>query len=286
MDSLCIFACSDQFQLPEKGFEFVRVIQHLCHRLDITLTHFDFALNQDENGALSNEGNFDAHGLKHLKRALTEKPIYQLALWSDYSENPYYNLLFELIDKRRFDNYKYAYVQFPMHYLGAFTSSGIFSLVSSTLSEMNRVGQLDYAMVTTMDSSIPASYFRGIFTTNLSDNEALNLATWENKFFKRKTELRDLYWGNLLGSGHLSQVADSQAFIIRLEALIGTERITTIDDALYFMLPSPKVSSDPVADAVKSLLEELDLLMQPDEQAIEMVNHSLTRLYARKKRDN
>jgi hypothetical protein len=134
-----------------------------------------------------------------------------------------------------------------------------------------------------MSSALPGTYFRGIFTTDLSDDQALDIATWETKIDERKTKLRGLYWGNLIGPGHLSQLKDKQVFIARLEALIGSQCLTTINgDALFFMLPSLDMTSDPVASSVESLLKEEDLLMQPNDQAREMVNRSLTRSYGRK----
>jgi hypothetical protein len=151
------------------------------------------------------------------------------------------------------------------------------------VSALNRIGQLDYALVTTMDPALPSSFFRSIFTSNLSDDEALDLATWKLKLNERKTKLRGLYWGNLLGPGHLAQLTDKRAFLSSLETLVGSHRLTTINgEALFFMLPSPDLTSDPVAASVETLLKENDLLMQPDDQAREIVNRSLTRLYAKR----
>lgn len=285
MKDFCLFACSDQFQLPEKGLEFVGVIQNLCRNLGIGLTHFDYALDQDENGGeLSNEGSFDPDGIDRLKRALAEQPVFELALWSDYDKHPYYDLQSELIGTGRFGGYNYVVVQFPMHHVGNLTSTALFYFVSGLVSALNRIGQLDYALATTMDSALPGSYFRGIFTSNLSDDEALDLATWKLKLDERKTKMRGLYWGNLLGPGHLAQLTDKRAFLSRLETLVGSQSLTTINgDALFFMLPSLDVTSDPVSASVESLLKEYDLLIQPDDQAREMVNRSLTRLYARKR---
>ncbi len=285
MKDFCLFACSDQFQLPEKGLDYVGVIQNLCQQLGIVLTHFAYDLDRDVYGKRpTNEGRFDPDGVARLKQVITERSLYQLALWSDYDEHPYFDLRSELNDSNRFGFYSYAYIQFPLHHEVNPISTDLFSFVSSLLSSLNRIGQMDYALVTMMDSALPATFFLNVFTTNLSDDEALNLATWKIKLEERKTKLRGLYWGNLLGPGHLSQLTDRQAFLARLEALIGSQRLTTINgDALFFMLPSPDMISDPAAASVESLLKEQDLLMQPDDRAREMVNSSLTRLYARKR---
>jgi hypothetical protein len=284
MKDFCLFACSNQFQLPEKGLEFVGMIQNLCRNLGIGLTHFDYALDQDENGGgLSNEGSFDPDGTDRLKRALAEQPVFELALWSDYDKHPYYDLQSELIGTGRFGGYNYVVVQFPMLHVGNLPPPALFSFVSSLVSALNRIGQLDYALATTMDPALPGSFFRGIFTSNLSDDEALDLATWKLKLNERKIKLRGLYWGNLLGPGHLAQLIDKQAFLSSLETLVGSHRLTTINgETLFFMLPSPDLTSDPVAASVEALLRENDLLMQPDDQAREMMNRSLTRLYAKR----
>src|SRR5258708_18068855 len=127
-----------------------------------------------------------------------------------------------------------------MQHISNLTPSTLVSLINRFLSALNHIGQLDYALVTTMKPTLPSTYFRNIFTSNLSYDEALNLGTWEHKLDERKIKLRGLYWGNFLGPGHLSQLTDKQAFIAHLVALVGDQRLIIIKgNALFFMLPSP-----------------------------------------------
>ncbi len=43
MTNLCLFACSEQFQLEEGALTFVDVIQDLGQQLGIKLTHIDYS---------------------------------------------------------------------------------------------------------------------------------------------------------------------------------------------------------------------------------------------------
>lgn len=282
MKNFCMFACSDEFQLQENALEFVGIIQDLSRQLGIVLTHFDYALAEDENvNNMTHESPFDTDSTDQLKLVLGEQSVWALALWAGHDEpgkEPYFDLDSELVDTGLVNGYKYTYVHFPMDYIGNLTSITLFSFANSLLSSLNRLGKLDYALIMTMDAALPSTYFHGIFTSGLSDDEALNLATWERKFVERKIRLRGLYWGNLLSAEHLSRLADKGVFIDRLEALVGSHRLATINgDDLFFMLPSSDIATDPVAGSVEALLKEHDLLMQPDDEAKRVVGRLVSR---------
>src|SRR5258708_30488002 len=105
MKNFCLFACSDQFQFPEKGLEFVSVIHNLCQQLGVELTHFDYLLEEENGRELLNEGRFNSDGIDRLNRVLVEKPIFSIGLWSDSVKHPYYDLQSELINTGRTDGY-------------------------------------------------------------------------------------------------------------------------------------------------------------------------------------
>jgi hypothetical protein len=222
------------------------------------------------------EGRFDPDGISPLKQILAEQPVYQLSLFSQDDEHSSGNLRCEIFDEERFRGNRYAYIQFPLSRVEGLTGSALFAFVSSLLSALDQIGSLDYAMITIMESSLPATYFREAFSEDLSDEEALNLATWISQSKSCKTKLRGLYWGNLLGPGHLSQIADRSTFMNRLAALVGSQRMTHIRrDMLFFILPSSDVTSDPIVSSVAALLNEHHLLMQPDDRAREIFRRIL-----------
>lgn len=278
MNDFCLFACSDQFQLPAKGPEWINAMQGLCRQLGIRLTNYAYDLDWEVSDADGAEGRFDPGEIDPLKQILAEKPVYQLLLWSQNDETAPANFRCEMFDEARFQGNRHVYLQFPMSRVERMKRGERFAFASNLLSSLNQVGKLDYAMITIMGSSLPATYFREAFTEDLSDEEALNLATWISQSKTHKTKLRGLYWGNFLGPGHLAQLTDKSAFMKRLSGMIGNQQISQIrPDSLFFMLPSAEGISDPIAASVASLLKEQDLLMQPDDRAREILRRSITK---------
>jgi hypothetical protein len=153
----------------------------------------------------------------------------------------------------------------------------ILSLTSQLLRSLNHLGNIDYALLTIMDSSLCQIYFRGIFTSDLSDEEALDIAMWENKYVKRKELARGLFWGNLLSVNHLRRIVDKKKFDERLENYVDDLHTTINGDDLFFMLPTINTKSDPTAIAVRTLLKEYDLIMEPDDNDREIVSRLVSR---------
>jgi len=278
MNDFCLFACSDQFQLPAKGLEWINAVQGLCRQLEIRLTNYAYDLDWEVSDADGAEERFDPSEIDPLKQILAENPVYQLSLWSQNDEAATVNLRCEIFDEARFHGNRRAYLQFPMSQVEGRTPGALFAFAGNLLSMLDRIGALDYAMITRMKSSLPAMYFREAFTEDLSDEEALNQATWISQGKTHKTKLRGLYWGNFLGPGHLAQIADRSAFMKRLSELIGNPSISQIrPDTLFFMLPTAEGSADPVTASVASFLKEHDLLMQPDDEARDILRRSITK---------
>lgn len=273
MRDFCLFACSDQFDLPEKGAQFLEVTLNLCQQLGVEITHYFYTLDPKENlPNLSREGKLTLNGKNLLIKALTEKPIKELVLWSDYPEHEYYEFKTEIINTGPFNRYKYVYLELPMDYINRLETTFLFVLVNKLLYDWNQIGQLDYALVTEMDSSLPSTYFSNIFTDDLNKEQALDIATWITNLNERRKKIRGVYWGNLLGPGHLSQANDKMAFISHLETLMKGSKITVIDNkSLFFMFSSPDISNDPIAKEVKSFLKNQNFLMEGDEVAMAMI---------------
>jgi hypothetical protein len=285
MKDLCLFACSDQFQLSFKALEYVELIQSLGRQFGVELTHLDYSVGEDENGnVISNDIYLDTDGAAKLKQISDSQSICELALSSDRVENPYFELQSEWIETGGSDSYKFMYIQIPMKYVDNLPPADTFSLMVNSITSLNQIGRLDYALVTIMDAVIPSTYFRGIGTSDLSKNDVLDLTVWERRLNERKTKLRGVYWGNLLGPQHIIRLPDKQAFIARLETLLGSDRLVSINgEALFFMLPSSEPSLNPVKASIEELLMEYDLLMQPDDEVRESVEQSLKILALGKK---
>jgi len=277
MKDLCLFTCSDQFQLSIKALEYVELIQSLGRQFGIELTHLYYSRGEDKNGNdISNEINFDPDGVEKLRQALDSGSVCDLALWSDQPKHPYFDLHSELTDEEKTHGYKFMYIQIPTSYIENLPPADTFSLMVSLISSVNQIGRLDYAYVTIMDSALPSTFFRGIGTSNLSKNDVLDLTLWESRRNERRTKLRGVYWGNLLGPHHLARLPDKQAFIVRLETLLGGDRVASVNgNALFFMLPFSDPSLNPVKASIEELLMKYDLLMQPDDEVREMVEQHL-----------
>lgn len=274
MNDFCLFACSDEFQLS-RGLEFIRIVQDLCQQLGLVLNKMDYTFADDELDNAQNEAVINSENLNHLDLILRKEMIDELLLWSDRipsGESEYINLDAELRSKK-FDNYKYVCIYFRMEFVENWAMAKLFSLASDSLNVLNHLGRLDYALITTMKAFLPQTYFRGIFTSGLSKEAALNLAMWKQTYVDRKKKLRGLYWGNLLSSSHLAQIGNKGEFLDILETS-GCLYTPINGDDLFFMFPSSS-SLIPSRDLIEAFLKKNDLLMEPDDKAREDVNRYL-----------
>lgn len=261
--------------------EFIELVQSLSEHLGMTLTHvgYSFGTKQEEDEIVTSNSRYE--GVDSVRSLLAKYAPLELALWSNFDEPDraqHLNLYAKLVTGEILSKVRFAYIQFPLERIGHLTSITLFHFVSASLTRLNASGQLDYALVTTMDAQAhPSTYFHGIFTRGLSHIEALNLATWQRNIDQRKTKLRGVYWGNLLGARHLSQLVDRGTFIDRLEALVGSHQLTSLSgDDLFFMLPTSNATTDPVAGSVEALLAEHGLLMEADDDAKKVVDSLVT----------
>lgn len=282
MNNYCLFICSDQIRMNESTDTFIDVVNDFGQSVGLKLTHISATIKVDETETdiTTSESLFSVDAANTLKNDVKTKLLSGLSIWSaqyDLEENYYLNLLAEMVDAGPSYNYKFVTISFPMELIEGMTINDIFSRTSKLLKSLNRLGKIDYALLTTMNSSLVQTYFRGIFTSELSDEEALDIAMWENKHGDRKNLLRGIFWGNLLAASHLRKIPDRDNFIERLSRLVDGLYTTISGDDLFFMLPTITMKSDPSAISVKTLLKEYDLIMEPDDDDYEIVSRLVSR---------
>lgn len=282
MKNYCLFVCFDGINMNHSVDVFVSIVQDLSQSLNINLTHIDYSFieEEDEEFASTHESFFSSEVVTFLNKALQTKALSGLALWSaqnDLGRWSYPKIYAELVDAGLGHDYKYIVMSFPMILIEDMAMTKIFSLTSQLLASLKHLGKPDYGFVTTINPSLVSTYFRGIFTSNLSDEEALDIAMWENRFVERKNLLRGLFWGNLLSSNHLIRIPDFKKFLSRLELSVDSLHNTITDDDLFFMLPTTNTKSDLAAEAVRILLKEYDLIMEPDNNDREVVSRLVSR---------
>ncbi len=273
MKDFCLFVCSDNFELRSKALSFIIEIRYISEQLGISLTHLGYSFKATESSDnFYHEGPFNLENVEKLKLALEHNLISEINLQAvSEIENGYLNS--ELIVSEIYNDYKYLYIQFPLSRIVDMPLPTLFLFTSGMLSSLtSTLGQPDYAFFTMMDSKIPPAYFRGIMSPGVSYEEALNLIMWERKLSERKSKLRGLYWGNLLGKSHLLGFSISE-FKGRLELLIGRDYVTMIDENLFFLLPSVDMASNNVSESVKVLLTEYGLLMEANDEDRKMASH-------------
>jgi hypothetical protein len=274
MNDFCLFACSDGFQLSD-GLEFIRIIQDLCQQLGIVLNYMTHTFEDDELNIINTETLISTKNLHRLDKILSKRKIIQLLLWSNSidPDGSEYRMLDAEFQDYGFDNYKYVCIYFQMGLIENWTIEKIFSFTSNLLNILNHLGKLDYAFITVMDDLFPQTYFREIFTSGLSKEEALNLAMWKRKFVDRKKRLRGLYWGNMLSPGHLAQIVNKREFLEILDTT-GCLYTSINGDDLFFMFPSSGQPT-PAEGKIETLLNKYNLLMHPDDEARDDVDSSI-----------
>lgn len=97
------------------------------------------------------------------------------------------------------------------------------------------IGPVGYGLVHPMErQKWPSLYFGNLETPGLSSAEKVDLQTWWRKGNQFGEKVRDVYWGNILSLGHLS----NNRIIDQLRELIGPDNVAWISgDALMFLLP-------------------------------------------------
>lgn len=282
MNSYCLFACSDRIHVKNSIIDFVRVVQDFSRSIDSPLTHIDysFAEDEDSNRISSNESYLNAETLGRLTMSLEKKRISELVLWSAHDnvgKSPYQGFYAEIRDAGPRYDFESITISFPMELIEGRSMTRVFSLTYQLLKSLNHLGKLDYALLTSIDSSLIATYFRGVFTPNLSEEQALDIAVWEQKFMERKRLLRGLYWGNLLSANHLMSIHNKRDFLDHLEDSVQGLHTTINGDDLFFMLPTTDTKSDPVAKSVETLLLEYNLLMHPGDDIKQVLRRLISR---------
>lgn len=267
-DQLCFVAYSESINLRMSILEFAQVVRKLS--LQLSVRPSEFAYHTQYN--LEDEGDqfpFDEDSLNQLQHSQTSEPILDLMIWSSQgSHDPAWDIYAEMVDAQHVYGCKYIYIQFPRDLIGELNEQSEFVLIKELFTSVSRLGRLDYGLVTTMDySEMPWLYFRGFLIPHLSFERKVNLAVWQRQLGDYKERLRDLYWINVMGKKHLSRMRNNDVFIRNLERLLGSENLaTTYDQSLLFRIPFKKGISEPFMTAIKKLLIENDLLMQPNDE--------------------
>lgn len=270
---VCIVAYSERFRLYRDSLGFVEVVQQLGKRLGVHLGEFVFHTREN----IADEGDqfvLDQENLNRLRQFSAQEPILDLILTSkDGNHDPAWDIYAELVDAKDIYGMRYAYFQFPLDLIGDYSEQSQFELFKGLLLSLNRLAELDYALVTTMEfADMPWLYFRGFLLPNMSGDLKLNLALWQRQQGECSRKMRDVYWMNFMGIGHLSSMDDIGGFLHRLEGLIGADRMTSSNDNhLVFGVPAVGNSPNPVAVSVQNLLMEHNLLMLPSVEDISVV---------------
>lgn len=269
-----LLAYSDQFQLQKMAVEYLTVMQELCSQLEVKLTHMDYSSvvdddDNDDDDDSSNEIIFDTDGTDLLRNVLKDKQISYLTAWSleDEKNDAFpYDIHSGIFGSNPVSAGK-LYIQFPIKRVENLGAAALFSFVNKLIASLNRLGRLDYALVTTMKPHMPQAFFMDVIDNLIDEEQNANIVMWNRRRSERKSRLRGIYWGNLLGRDHFLRLADVNFFKRSLEKVVGGDHMATINgDDLFFMLSSSDLSSGAQFDEVRELLIENNLLMQPDEE--------------------
>lgn len=254
---------------------FFELIKSLSSRLGFTLTNLSFSNDNADSDQNIKEVELTPSATDKLKLILEHNSIIDLSVWSadearDKKTN--LNLYGKITSDTLYGDYNYAYIQFPFESIEQISHESIFPFVKHLIVSLNDIFRLDYALVTRMDDGkLPSMYFHGIYNPALTQDEIINLATWQRQNSERKTHLRGLYWGNLMGKGHLSRLANKESFIAKLKFLLGENSVATVStNMLFFLLPDRKTAADGLRERITELLEENNLLMHPNSSAMEL----------------
>lgn len=203
------YFCSRGIRLSELAIPITRIAKELAKEFTNSSLKVECCVKEEE---FLRELPADVSAQQRYLAELDESGIDQLYLFSPAHENSgrRNDFYIELSKEGVLADFATIIVYWFIDEMSTLDSAWHRAFVLRVILSLGALVELEYGLVEPMSlhDDEGLSFFHGIFTNNLSHEQALDLATWQKYAKQRQEKVRGWYWGNILGRKHAKRLSE------------------------------------------------------------------------------
>lgn len=272
---LCVNIYFQDYRETKGIIDFYIFVKNFVEGLGRTISHFSCDYFGNTQIVKKEQVyRFSNQNIKKLDLILENVKFRNLFFYQSDSRDVLYDstVIIALDDDTRYKPYRRIYIEMSHNIMSQLEKNGYQKNFFVDLFQgVDQIVDIQYGFITAMaQSKLPAIYFSDVHVSTTDKDEILNLAIWLSKRDKYDKKMRSIYWGNLLGVGHLTTINDENLFLEQLTTLLGKNNVIKFSSGKVFFSVSDMSNIDIVSEYKQrtedllGILDNFNLIIKSD----------------------